>query len=135
MASKSLNRVSLLGNLAREAETVFTPSGVAATNFTLVTNRRWKDRDSGEWKEEAEFHRCRAWRMENIGQYLTKGKQVLVEGRLQTRSYEKDNVKHFSTEIIVEELFLLGGGGERREDAPASQPSAGGGVLDDDVPF
>jgi single-strand DNA-binding protein len=133
---KSLNRCQILGNVVRDAETKFTPSGVAVSNFTVATNRRWKDKESGEWKEEAEFHRCVAWRIENVCGYLQKGKGVYLEGHLQTRSYEKDGEKRYSTEIVVDDIILLGGG-ERREEAPAQRPSfgGGGGSLDDNVPF
>ena len=80
MASRSVNKVILLGHLGKDAETKFTPSGTAVSNFTLATSRRWKDQQTGEWKEETEWHRIVLWRSENVSNYLLKGKQVYVEG-------------------------------------------------------
>src|SRR5689334_24874408 len=88
MASRSVNKVILIGHLGRDAETRFTPSGVAMTKFSVATNRRWKDQQTGEWKEETDWANVVLWRQENLANYLTKGKQVYVEGRLQTRSYD-----------------------------------------------
>jgi single-strand DNA-binding protein len=161
MASRSVNKVTLLGHLGKDAETKFTPSGVAVTNFTLATSRRWKDQQSGEWKEDTEWHRVVMWRSENVSNYLQKGKQVYVEGRLQTRSWEdKDGQKRYTTEVVVEDLILLGGRGDsggapefdqqqpRPVSMPRQRPAApaaaapqeptddfGQGVSDDDVPF
>jgi single-strand DNA-binding protein len=154
MASRSVNKVILLGHLGKDAETKFTPSGVARTSFTIATNRRWKDQQSGEWKEETDWHNCILWRSENVANYLQKGKQVYVEGRLQTRSYEQDGQKKYFTEVVCDDLILLsnrgegGGGGSdqpvsmprSQRPAPASSSPAGGddfnqGITDDDVPF
>ena len=155
MASRSVNKVILLGHLGKDAETKFTPSGVAVTNFTLATSRRWKDQQSGEWKEETEWHRIVMWRSENVSNYLLKGKQVYVEGRLQTRSWEdKDGQKRYTTEVVADDLILLGGRGDsatgefaqpasmpRTASAPRAQASAPAaddfsqGITDDDVPF
>ena len=88
MASRSVNKVILVGHLGRDAETKFTPAGVSVTSFSVATNRRWKDQQSGEWKEETDWANVVLWRQENLANYLTKGKQVYVEGRLQTRSYD-----------------------------------------------
>jgi len=161
MASRSVNKVTLLGHLGRDAETKFTPSGVAVTNFTLATSRRWKGQQSGEWKEETEWHRCVLWRSENVANYLLKGKQVYIEGRLQTRSFEdKEGQKRYTTEVVCDDLILLGSG---RGDAPGApgdfaqagpqpvsmprtaqrHPTAAAapadefnqGITDDDVPF
>ncbi|MEO8027358.1 MAG: single-stranded DNA-binding protein [Bryobacteraceae bacterium] len=113
MASRSVNKVILIGHLGRDAETKFTPSQVAVTKFSVATNRRWKDQQSGEWKEETDWSNVVLWRQENLGQYLTKGKQVYVEGRLQTRSYEdKDGKKVWTTEVVADDVILLGGRGE-----------------------
>ena len=110
MASRSVNKVILLGNLGKDAETKFTPSGTAVTKFTIATGRRWKDQQSGEWKEETDWHNVVLWRAENLANYLLKGKQVYVEGRLQTRSYEdKDGKKQWFTEVVAEVVILLGG--------------------------
>jgi single-strand DNA-binding protein len=163
MASRSVNKVILIGHLGRDAETKFTPSGAAATRFSVATSRRWKDQQSGEWKEDTNWTNVVLWRAENLANYLTKGKQIYVEGRLQTRSYDdKDGKKVYSTEVIADEVVLLGGRGEGEgtgagvgmgagssSSAPRSgRSSAGGGVpagdddmgpslgiSDDDVPF
>jgi len=122
MASRSVNKVILLGNLGKDAETKFTPSGVARSSFTVATSRRWKDKESGEWKEETDWHNVTIWRAENLANYLTKGKQVYVEGRLQTRSYDdKDGQKRYFTEVVADELILLGG----RGDAPGGPSGSG----------
>jgi single-strand DNA-binding protein len=160
MASRSINRVTLLGHLGKDAETKFTPNGVSRSTFTVATNRRWKDQQSGEWKDETEWHNVVLWRGENLANYLLKGKQVYVEGRLQTRSYEdKDGQKRFFTEVVADDLILLGGRGDSGSAAPggdfdrpvsmprsaqrppaASSPAASHedfnqGITDDDVPF
>ena len=112
MASRSVNKVILVGHLGRDAETKFTPAGVAMTKFSVATNRRWKDQQSGEWKEETDWANVVLWRQENLANYLTKGKQVYVEGRLQTRSYDdKDGKKQYMTEVVAEDVILLGGRG------------------------
>jgi single-strand DNA-binding protein len=114
MPSRSVNKVILIGNLGRDAETKFTPGGTSVTKFSVGTNRRWKDQQSGEWKEEANWTDVVLWRAENLANYLLKGKQVYVEGRLQTRSYDdKDGRKVYRTEVVAEEVILLGGGGAR----------------------
>jgi single-strand DNA-binding protein len=155
MASRSVNKVLLIGNLGRDAETKFTPSGVAATRFSVATSRRWKDKESDEWKEDTNWTNVVLWRAENLADYLLKGKQVYVEGRLQTRSYDdKDGKKVYATEVIAEEVVLLGGQAEGQSAGQqAARAAAGGGVgkskasgasgddlsemhiTDDDVPF
>ena len=154
MASRSVNKVILIGHLGRDAETKFTPSQVAVTRFSVATNRRWKDQQTGEWKEETDWANVVLWRQENLANYLVKGKQVYVEGRLQTRSYDdKDGKKVYMTEVVADDVILLGGRGDsggggadefqsaprsqpRRQQAPAQQEdSFSGGVTDDDVPF
>jgi single-strand DNA-binding protein len=160
MASRSVNKVILVGNLGRDAETKFTPSGAAVTRFSVATSRSWKDQQTNDWKEETTWTNVTVWRQENLANYLTKGKQVYVEGRLQTRSYDdKDGKKVYATDVIAEEIILLGGradsagfepGPGRSASAPprarpqgASAPShgpdedpfAGQGITDDDVPF
>jgi single-strand DNA-binding protein len=160
MASRSVNKVLLIGNLGRDAETKFTPSGAPVTRFSVATTRSWKDQQSNEWKEETNWTNVVLWRQENLANYLTKGKQVYVEGRLQTRSYDdKDGKKVYTTEVVADEVILLGGRGEgagggfegggqppRRGSTSGrgGAPSGGGppddefggmGVTDDDVPF
>jgi len=165
MASRSVNKVILIGNLGRDAETKFTPSGVSVTRFAVATTRSWKDQQTNEWKEETNWTNVVLWRQENLANYLTKGKQIYVEGRLQTRSYDdKDGKKVYATEVVADEVILLGGRGEGaggfeagtqagarqgssgnapRSRGGASQPGGGAeddalsgmGVSDDDVPF
>jgi single-strand DNA-binding protein len=159
MASRSVNKVTLIGHLGRDAETAYTASQTAVTKFSVATNRRWKDQASGEWKEETNWTNVVLWRGENVAPYLTKGKQIYVEGRLQTRSYDdKDGKKVWTTEVVAEDVILLGGRGEggapdemsqeprseprsaprsRQAAAPAAPaaPSAHEGINDDDVPF
>jgi single-strand DNA-binding protein len=157
MASRSVNKVILVGHLGRDAETKFTPGGAAVTRFSVATNRRWKDQQSGEWKEETDWTNIVLWRSENLANYLTKGKQVYVEGRIHTRSYDdKDGKKVYATEVVAEDVILLGGqgaGGGRGGDEfsqqtpvsmprsaqgsrqPAPQEDYGQGITDDDVPF
>jgi len=146
MASRSINKVILVGHLGKDAETRFTTGGQSVTNFSVATSRRWKDQQSGEWKEETDWHNVVLWRAENLANYLTKGKQVYVEGRLRTRSYDdKDGNKRYVTEVMAEDVLLLGGRGEGGGDfgggasaggydqsAPVSmprsaRPAAGGG--------
>ena len=160
MASRSVNKVILIGHLGRDAETAYTASQVAVTKFSVATNRRWKDQQTGEWKEETDWTRVVLWRGENVAPYLTKGKQIYVEGRLQTRSYDdKDGKKVWATEVVADDVILLGGRGESggqedySQDAslrsaprarPAAAPAAASapaapppseGVGEDDVPF
>ena len=132
MASRSVNKVILVGHLGRDAETKFTPSGVPMTKFSVATNRRWKDQQTGEWKEETDWANIVLWRQENLANYLTKGKQVYVEGRLQTRSYDdKDGKKVYVTEVVADDVILLSGqrdgppGGEDEFRQTASAPRGG----------
>ena len=104
MASRSVNKAILLGRLGKDAETRFTPSGVARTTFSIATSRRWKDQQTGEWKEETDWHNIVLWRSENVSSYLTKGKQVYIEGRMQSRSYDdKDGNKRYITEVVADD--------------------------------
>jgi single-strand DNA-binding protein len=154
MASRSVNKVLLIGNLGRDAETKFTPSGISVTRFSVATTRSSKDQQTNEWKEETNWTNVVLWRQENLANYLTKGKQVYVEGRLQTRSYDdKDGKKVYATEVVAEEVILLGGRGDSagfegsqgagRSAAPNKGRGAGGPdedmggmqITDDDVPF
>lgn len=136
MASRSINRVTLLGHLGRDAETTFTGSGTAMTKFSIATSRRWKDQ-SGEAKDETNWSNVILWKNESIGQYLTKGKQVYVEGRLQSRSYEdRDGKKVYVTEVVAEDVILLGGHEESRGSSAArARPVPAGAVDETDVPF
>jgi single-strand DNA-binding protein len=126
MASRSVNKVILIGNLGKDAETRFTPSGTAKTTFSVATSRRWKDQQSGEWKEETDWHNIVAWRSENVAQYLTKGKKVYIEGRLHSRSYDdKDGVKKYITEVVADEVILLGGRDAEAGGESGASPSSG----------
>jgi single-strand DNA-binding protein len=159
MASRSVNKVILIGHLGRDAETAYTASQVPVTKFSVATSRRWKDQATGDWKEETDWSRVVLWRGEAVAPYLLKGKQVYVEGRLQTRSYDdKDGKKVWATDVVADEVILLGGRGEggpsgggdeysqqepmrsaprgRGPSAPPPQHSPmSGGVDEDDVPF
>lgn len=113
MASRSVNKVILLGNLGRDAETKFTPAGTSVTKFSVATTRRWKDQQANDWKEETNWTNVVLWKQEKLATYLTKGKQVYVEGRLHTRSYDdKDGKKVYTTEVVADDVILLGGRGE-----------------------
>jgi single-strand DNA-binding protein len=121
MASRSVNKVILVGHLGKDAETKFTPSGVAVSKFSVATNRRWKDQQTGEWKEETDWANVVLWRGENVATYLTRGKQVYVEGRLQSRSYDdKDGKKVYVTEVVADDVILLSGNAGQKggPDAP-----------------
>ncbi|HEX4952341.1 MAG TPA: single-stranded DNA-binding protein [Thermoanaerobaculia bacterium] len=154
-----LNKVFLIGNLGRDPEVRTTTSGQPVASFSVATSRRWKDRD-GNRQEHTEWHNVVCWgkQAEIAGQYLSKGKQVFIEGRLQTRSWDdkQSGEKKYKTEIIVENFNMLGGrsgagGGGGDFDAPEPPPGhsfgggGGGGASrgagfdaepdDDDIPF
>ena len=94
MSERSLNRVTLIGRLGKPAETKFTPAGAACTKFSVATSQSWKDKSTGEWRDDTTWTNVVLWRQEKVGEYLLKGTQVYVEGRLSTRSYdEKDSGK------------------------------------------
>ncbi|MBM3737075.1 MAG: single-stranded DNA-binding protein [Acidobacteria bacterium] len=121
---RSVNKVILLGHLGKDADTRFTTAGTAVTNFSLATSRRFKDPQTGEWKDETDWHNVVIWKAENVSNYLTKGRQVYVEGRLRTRSYDdKDGNKRYVTEVVADELILVGGRGE----GGGSEAGEGGG--------
>ncbi len=157
----SVNKVILVGNLGRDPETRYSTSGAAICNVTIATSRQWKDKTSGEKKEETEWHRVVFYdRLAEIaGEYLKKGRPVYVEGRLKTRKWQdKEGQDRYTTEIIAEEMQLLGsrdsGGGSGGGAAPGGDVefgTAGGGApkagtkgggakpktddFDDDIPF
>lgn len=130
----SLNKVLLIGNLGKDAETRQTPSGTSVFNFSLATTYRIKDQATGEYSDRTDWHDIVLWRGERVAPYLTKGKKVFVEGRLQTRSWEDQNgQKRFRTEVICDSfgLMLLGGrdgegGSGRSEGGRYGQGSSGG---------
>lgn len=164
MASKGVNKVILIGNLGRDPETRYMPSGGAVTNVTIATSDSWKDKNTGQAQERTEWHKVVFFNKlaEIAGQYLKKGSKVYIEGSLRTRQYEKDGQKHYTTEIVADQMQMLdsrgggGGGGGMGDDdhgfdqgfdrpaaapapaaaqraKPASQPAAAD--FDDDIPF
>lgn len=156
----SVNKVILMGNLGRDPETRFTANGAAVCNLRIATTRSWKDKASGDRREETEWHSVVLYdRLAEIaGEYLRKGRPVYIEGRLQTRKWQdKEGQDRYTTEIVGMEMQLLGsreGGGSGGDDAggsgpaPTRAPAAGGGAavarkpagrglddVDDDIPF
>jgi single-strand DNA-binding protein len=148
----SVNKVILVGNLGRDAELRYTPGGAAVATLNLATTEVWNDK-GGQRQEKTEWHRIVLWgkQAESLQEYLTKGKQIYVEGRLQTRQWDdKDGNKKYTTEIKADRITLLGGGGgggrsggtERGERGGGASASHGGGdeppmepITDDDIPF
>jgi len=144
----SLNKVMLIGNLGRDPEVRYTASGQAVASFNLATTEKFKNKN-GEWEERTEWHRITLWaRLAEIaGEYLSKGKTVYIEGRLQTREYEKDGIKRYTTEIVGEKMQMLSPKGERRggdffPGSPSGNGSSSGSgnydappFQDDDIPF
>ncbi len=142
MAGKSLNKVQLIGNLGKDPELSYTPSGVALAKFSIATGERWKDQE-GNFQERTEWHNIIAWRKlaEICGQYLKKGSKVYLEGKLQTRSWDdkSSGMKRYITEIIADDLIMLdakgnaGTGGSMAAEPPAmdEEPAAEKG----DLPF
>lgn len=158
MAVVSVNKVIILGHLGRDPEVRYMQSGSPVASLNVATSRRWKDKRSGEMQEETEWHRISVFgpQAEHCGNYLAKGRQVYVEGRLRTRSYDdKDGNKRYATEIIADVVQFIGGrgdgeqrGGEgRQRDRGASHGGGYGGsddfdpgdyspsAGDDDIPF
>ena len=137
----SVNKVILIGNLGKDPETRYMSNGDAVTNITLATTDTWKDKN-GEKQEKTEWHNVVAWRKlaEIVGEYLKKGKKVYIEGKLQTRSYEKDGVKRYMTEIVADQMIMLdsgGGSGRGSAGSSMSEPShaSSDAPKDDDLPF
>ncbi len=120
--ARSVNRVQLLGNLGHSPDVKYTAEGTAVANFTMATTDTWKDK-SGEKHESTEWHRIVVWRglAEIAGKYLHKGSKVFVDGKLQTREWEKDGVKRHTTEIVASELVLLDGRQDDGDPGPAAQ--------------
>src|ERR671936_1621429 len=145
----SVNKVILVGNLGRDAEVRYTPGGAAVSKFSLATTEVWTDK-SGQRQERTEWHNIDLWgkQAESLSEYLVKGKQVYIEGRLQTDEYtDKEGQKRKSTKVRCDRVVLLGGGGGRgagmsrgaSEDmgshAPASSDASSEPLTDDDIPF
>lgn len=153
--ARGINKVILVGNLGADPETRYTANGSAITSIRIATSESWKDKTSGEQQERTEWHRVKFFgRLAEIaGEYLKKGSQVYVEGKLRTDEYEKDGIKRYSTNVIADEMQMLGGrGGEAgvsrerpergpsRGQQPAPSPSQGNQAPndsfdDDDIPF
>ena len=153
----SVNKVILVGNLGRDAELRYTPGGAPVATLNLATTEVWNDKTSGQKQEKTEWHRIVLWgkSAESLSEYLTKGKQIYVEGRLQTRKWQdKDGNDKYTTEIRGDRIVLLGGGGGgaggaggggARPQRATSAPSGGGDhepmgepindLTDDDIPF
>ena len=161
MAGKSVNKVILLGNLGKDPEVKYTPSGTPVAKFTLATNDRYKDKD-GNWQDRTEWHNVTAWARtaEIAGEYLKKGSKVYIEGSLRTHSWDDKTTgqKKYMTEINVNDLVLLGGRGEAAggdsggasrgtssssgsashfdQRVPEGEPAAASGpITDEDIPF
>ena len=148
----SVNKVILVGNLGRDAELRYTPGGAPVATLNLATTEVWNDK-GGQRQEKTEWHRVVLWgkTAESLNEYLTKGKQIYVEGRLQTRQWDdKDGNKRYTTEIRGDRIVLLGGGGgggaRQQGGRAAAGATAGGGMdehmgepvselSDDDIPF
>ena len=144
----SVNKVILVGNLGRDAELRYTPGGAAVATLNLATTEVWNDRNN-QRQEKTEWHRVVLWgkQAESLQEYLTKGKQIYVEGRLQTRQWDdKDGNKRYTTEIKADRITLLGGAGGARggggADRGGGSQMAGGmdeppmePITDDDIPF
>ena len=156
----SVNKVILVGNLGRDAELRYTPGGAPVATLNLATTEVWNDKTSGQKQEKTEWHRIVLWgkSAESLSEYLTKGKQIFVEGRLQTRKWQdKDGHDKYTTEIRADRITLLGGGGggggamagagrAQQRGAGAGAGAGGGGdhepmgepitdLTDDDIPF
>ena len=145
----SVNKVILVGNLGKDAEVRVTPGGQSVASFSIATTENWTSKE-GEKKEQTEWHRIVLWgkTADSLQPYLVKGKQIYLEGRLQTRQWEKEGQKHYTTEVKADKIVLLGGGGgasgsrggdrqvERGGDSgyqdPMRDPAP---VTDDDIPF
>ena len=148
----SVNKVIIVGNLGKDPETRYAPSGDAVTNITVATTETWKDKATGEKREATEWHRVVFFGKlaEIAGQFLKKGYKVYLEGKLKTRKWQdKDGHERYTTEINADEMKMLGGKGDGQQSDPQRQqqasqrpqapqkPASGGGFdsMDDDIPF
>ena len=147
--ARGINKVILVGNLGDDPETRYSPSGTAVTKIRVATNETWKDKQTGEQKDRTEWHRVTMFgRLGEIGaEYLRKGSQVYIEGRLQTRKWQgQDGQDRYTTEVIASEMQMLGGrgggnfsgGGDfggGRQGGGSAPPQPGPDDFDDDIPF
>lgn len=143
MATRSVNKVTLIGNLGKDPEVRYTAGGTAVATFSVATNESWKDAE-GATQERTEWHNIVAWRKlaEICGEYLKKGSKIYLEGRIQYRTYDdKNGVKRYVTEIVMNDMVMLdsrggggfAGGGENASAVPP--PPSGPTQKDDDLPF
>ena len=131
-----INKVIIVGNLGKDPEVRYTPSGTAVANFSIATSDEWKDKETGQKQEKTEWHRIVAWRRlgEICGEYLHKGSQVYIEGKIETRSWEdKEGVKRYTTEIVAREMQMLGS--PKKKETPREEPATTTVPDDDDIPF
>ena len=157
--ARGINKVIIVGNLGQDPETRYMPSGAAVTNFTVATNESWKDKQTGEQKERTEWHRVAMFNRlaEIAAEYLRKGSQVYIEGKLRTRKWQgQDGQDRYTTEIIADEMQMLGGrgggggsfggggggggsfgggGGGQKGGGGSPPPQPGPDDFDDDIPF
>ena len=143
-----LNKVQIIGRVGKDPEVRYSTNGDAIANFTVATSERYKDKQTGEAVEKTEWHNVSAFRRlgEIVGEYVRKGSMIYIEGKIQTRKYEKDGVTHYATSIVASEMTMLGSkdGGQqqqnqpRPQNKPAPSQSSGSGFddMDDDlIPF
>ena len=147
--ARGVNKVILVGNLGKDPEVRYMPNGNAVANITLATSESWKDKQTGEPQEKTEWHRVVMFRRlgEIAGEYLKKGSQVYIEGKLQTRKWQDNSgIDRYTTEIVANEMQMLGGRGGgggsasyNNDSAPAkaapAPAAAGADDFDDDIPF
>ena len=133
---KGINKAIVIGNLGRDPETRYTQAGSAITNFSVATSESWTDKQSGQKKEQTEWHNiaCFGALAEIAGKYLRKGSKVYIEGKMRTSSWEKDGHKQYKTEIVARELQMLDSR-EAQSAQPAPQPAFVDDALDSDIPF
>lgn len=134
-----INKVIIVGNVGKDPEVSYTPSGSAVAKFSVATSETWKDKTTGEKNERTEWHRIVAWNKlgEICGKYLSKSRQVYIEGKLQTHSYDdKEGVKRYVTDIVANEVQFLGGNrGSSGDSGSASMSKGNYQPPDDDPPF
>jgi single-strand DNA-binding protein len=145
--ARGINKVIIVGNLGGDPETRYMPSGSAVTNLTVATNETWKDKQTGEQKDRTEWHKVAMFNRlaEIAAEYLRKGSQVYIEGKLRTRKWQdKNGQDRWTTEIIADEMQMLGGRGGAGGSAPmgssdsgpsSAPPQPGPDDFDDDIPF
>lgn len=138
----SVNKAILIGNLGKDPELRYTPSGQAVCTFSIATTRKWRDKQTNELKEQTDWHNIVLWgrQAETSKEYLQKGSPVYIEGRIQTRNYDdKDGNKRWITEIVGERMQFLGRRGDVSRDEgappPGAEPPAPMNEEDDDLPF